>query len=95
MTDSKISNKRDNSRMPVTLTVEITHESIGTVELKTRDMSNGGIFVIIDSDPGLEVGLEVMVKVKGKLGDGEEPPTLKMKVVRAEPQGFGLKFIEI
>ena len=94
MMDSKFNNKRDNSRMPVTLTVEITHESIGTIELKTRDMSNGGIFVIIDKKPGLTVGLEVLVKVKGKLGDGEEPPTLKMKVVRAEPQGYGLKFLD-
>ncbi len=95
MADSNFTNKRDNSRMPVTLTVEISHETIGTVELKTRDMSNSGIFVIIDKDPGLTVGLEVMVRVKGRLGDGEEPPTLKMQVVRAEPQGFGLKFLEI
>jgi hypothetical protein len=95
MTESKIDNKRANSRMPVTLTVEVTHESIGTVELKTRDMSNGGIFVFIDKDPGLNVGLEVLVKVKGQLGDGEEPPTLKMEVVRAEQQGLGLKFLDI
>ncbi len=95
MSENNFNNKRGDSRMPVTLTVEVTHESVGTLELKTRDMSNGGIFVFLDADPGLPIGLEVTVKVKGRLGDGEEPPTLQMEVVRAEPLGFGLKFLDL
>ncbi len=80
--------------MPVTLVVEVTHEELGSFELKTRDMSNGGIFVIVDKDHGLIVGHQVLVKVKGRLGDGEEPPTLKMEIVRTESEGLGLKFID-
>ncbi len=80
--------------MPINLQVEVTHESIGTVELRTLNISNGGIFVIVEGELKLDVGERVKVKVKGNLGDGEEPPIVDMKIVRVEPLGLGLKFLE-
>jgi len=93
MPQNKLDNQRSDSRMPINIQVEITHDSIGTIELRTSNMSNGGIFVIVEGEINLEIGTTVKVKVKGKLGDGEEPPLVDMEVVRIEPVGIGLKFV--
>lgn len=93
MPQNKLDNQRSDSRMPINLQVEVTHASIGTVELRTLNISNGGIFVIVEGELSLAVGTQVKVKVKGKLGDGEDPPLVDMQVVRIEPLGIGLKFI--
>ncbi len=79
--------------MPINLQVEVTHESIGTVELRTLNISNGGIFVIVEGKLDIPVGTCVKVKVKGTLGDGDAPPIVDMEVVRVEPLGIGLKFL--
>jgi len=87
-------NSRQHFRTAATLVVEVYHEELGSFKLKTRDLSNGGIFVIVDDEHGLKIGHKLTVKVKSKLGKNVEPPTLKMEVVRSEPAGLGLKFID-
>ncbi len=93
MAQNTAENNRSDSRMPINLQVEVTHKNIGTVELRTLNISNGGIFVIVEGELKLPVGSCVKVKVKGTLGDGEEPPVVDMEIVRVEPLGIGLKFL--
>jgi len=40
------------------------------------------------------LGIEFTVRLKNQLGDGEEPPTNRAKVVRHEGDGVGLEFLE-
>lgn len=85
-------NNRRHQRLPVNFEVEVTHEVYGTQILRTRNISDGGVFLVTESP--LEVGVVVSVRLRGCLGSGEEPPTLRMRVVRVETMGCGLEFID-
>lgn len=84
--------RRNFRRMRVNFSVEVYHPLYGVSELKTRDMSDGGIFISVDSSKGLPPeGTIVSVKVKGL--HGAEEPVLDMKVVRDTYDGVGLRFL--
>ncbi|MBS3805365.1 MAG: PilZ domain-containing protein [Oleiphilaceae bacterium] len=57
----------------------------------TRDISDGGIFVILEDDAALAIGDRVQVQVQGMPGSA---PVLDMVVVRKTIDGFGLQFDE-
>ncbi len=85
-------NNRRHSRLPVNFEVEMTHVVLGTQILRTRNISDGGVFLVTENPPA--VGEIVQVRLRGCLGSGEEPPTLSMRVVRVETLGCGLEFLE-
>jgi hypothetical protein len=60
----------------------------------TRNISDTGIFLVASGDGTPPIGTVVRVRLQGNLGGGDEPPTLLMKVVREEPAGIGLTFVE-
>lgn len=86
-----MSDKREHIRTPMTCRIRIEHESLGELEVKTRDISDGGVFVILDPERVPPVGSIVTGQVQGLM---EAAPILQMEVVRVEPQGVGLRFLD-
>ncbi len=94
MTDSKEktakSEKRTATRTPFNAKVKITHSSSGEFFYHTRDISDTGIFVVVNTEhnfPGL--GSEVKVQMQGL---PIPAPVLDMVVVRRGMDGYGLHF---
>ena len=82
--------KRRHIRTPLACRIKITHESMGEIIVKTRDISDGGVFVVLEPDQVPPVGTHVTGQVQGLM---DEAPILEMEVVRVEPAGVGLKFV--
>jgi len=86
--------QRRHLRIGVEVDIEMTEPGKNSLDVHTRNISDGGLFIILDRTPMPELGSLVKVKLKHTLGDGEEPPTNLARVVRHEPEGIGLKFID-
>jgi hypothetical protein len=86
-----MSEHRDCVRTPFRSKIKITHESIGTIETVTRDISNKGVFLLMDDVKVPPIGSIV----KGQVLDlpGGNAPILDMEVVRESPNGIGLRFV--
>lgn len=72
--------------------VEITHPSLGMMELRARDLSEGGIFVLLGNQIAPPVGTVVKARIKRHTGLINENP-VDMEVVHHQGGGMGLKFI--
>lgn len=82
--------KRQSPRTPMACRIKIQHESIGEIVVQTRDISDGGVFVVMDGEQMPPEGAIVSGQVQGMM---HEAPVVTMEVVRVEPEGLGLKFI--
>jgi len=87
-----MSDKREHARTPMACRIKIQHESIGELMVKTRDISDGGVFVILEPDQVPPVGSVVTGQVQGMM---VEAPIVEMEVVRVEPEGVGLRFLAV
>lgn len=85
-----MSDKREYLRTPITCRIKIVHAELGEMLVKTRDLSDGGVFVLLDPDQAPPIGSFVTGQVQGLMDDA---PILEMEVVRAEPEGIGLRFV--
>lgn len=85
-----MSNQRQHPRTPLTVSVKIFHETIGERIVKTRNISDGGLFLVTDPSELPQIGEQVTGSVQGMM---ENPPVLTMQIVRAEPDGVGLQFL--
>lgn len=83
--------RRVHLRTPYVCRIKVTHASIGTGVVKTRDVSDGGLFLITDGVEMPPVGTLVQGQVQETL---REAPMVKMEVVRIEPAGIGLRFLD-
>lgn len=83
--------QRQHIRTRLTSSVKLTHESTGTIEVKTQDISDGGIYLVLPSGDLPAVGSQVQVQL---IDTPFEAPVLEMLIVRLEKNGIGLKFIE-
>lgn len=82
--------KRQYLRTRLTVKFKLYHPVLGERTVTTRDVSEGGVFLILD-DPGvLPVGAKVMGQAQGL---AEEAPRVEMEVVRYEAAGLGLRFV--
>ena len=70
--------------------VKITHPSFGELTATTKDISDGGIFLVTEGHEMPPVGTIIQGQVQGLTGDA---PILKMEIMRAMPEGIGLRFI--
>ncbi|BFM21900.1 PilZ domain-containing protein [Gilvimarinus japonicus] len=86
-----MSDKREHLRTPITCSIKIVHAELGEMLVKTRDLSDGGVFVLLDPEQAPPIGSRVTGQVQGLM---EEAPIVAMEVVRAEPEGIGLRFVE-
>ncbi len=83
--------KRRHERMPLCARIRISHESFGTRIVKTRDISHGGVYLVIDDFQMPASGTVIQGQIQD---DHMDRPVVNMEVVRLEPAGVGLKFIE-
>ncbi|GGY87331.1 PilZ domain-containing protein [Cellvibrio zantedeschiae] len=83
--------KRRHIRTPLACRIKVTHGSEEMI-VKTRDISDGGVFVVLEPDQVPPVGTQVTGQVQGLMDDA---PILEMEVVRVEPEGVGLRFINL
>jgi len=84
-------NKRRHSRVPLNVEVKISHPDIGELIVKTRNLSDGGLFIVADPTAMPPIGEIVQGQVQAESGDF---PVVSMKIVRTEDDGLGLQFIE-
>lgn len=84
--------KRRHTRTPLACRIKIIHDSMGEIVVKTRDISDGGVFVVLEADQVPPIGTHVTGQVQGLMDDA---PVLEMEVVRVEPSGVGLRFVNL
>lgn len=82
--------KRRHVRTPFVCRIKIIHDSVGELLVKTRDISDGGVFVVLEPEHIPPIGTQLSGQVQGLI---EDAPVLDMEVVRVEPSGVGLRFI--
>lgn len=70
--------------------IKISHESIGEILVKTRDISDGGVFVVLEPEQIPPIGTRLTGQVQGLMDDA---PVLELEVVRVESTGVGLRFV--
>ena len=84
-------NNRAAVRTPFKSRIRITHESFGSFETYTRDISDSGVYLFLNGEFYLDLGSVISAQVIGL--PGGEAPQLKMEVVRLDDEGAGLKFV--
>jgi c-di-GMP-binding flagellar brake protein YcgR len=83
--------KRRHVRTSFACRIKITHDSVGELLVKTRDISDGGVFVVLEPEQIPAIGTRISGQVQGLM---EDAPVLQMEVVRVEPAGVGLRFLQ-
>ncbi len=84
--------RREHSRTALSAKVKVEHATLGEFLFSTRDISDGGIFIVVESDPfEPALGDRVQVQVQGL---PVPAPVLEMVVVRKTNDGFGLQFAD-
>jgi hypothetical protein len=89
---SKEFNRRRSVRTPLRAAVKLTHPQIGAVEVHTRDISDGGAFVLAEEQALPALGEVVEVQLQGL--SGEAVPVVRMRVVRVDKEGIGLQLLD-
>ncbi|MEK8081987.1 PilZ domain-containing protein [Pseudomonas sp. XK-1] len=86
-----MSNHRSNVRTPLKVRLRIEHPLHGELILTTRDISDCGVYVLMDqAQDKLSIGERVRGQVQGL---PMEAPILQLEVVRVEAMGVGLRFV--
>jgi hypothetical protein len=86
-----MSNSRKNVRTPLKVRLRIDHPVHGEMLVTTRDISECGVYVLMDQAQSmLAMGEQVQGQVQGL---PMEAPILTLEVVRVEALGVGLRFV--
>lgn len=86
------SDRREYSRTAMSAKVKVRHDTQGEYVFSTRDISDGGVFIVVDQEPFVpQVGDRLTVQVQGL---PVPAPELRMVVVRKTVDGYGLQFEE-
>jgi len=72
--------------------VKLSHPKVGEQHSHTRDISEGGAFIMAEGIVLPEIGDVVEVQVQGL--PGEAAPVVRMKVVRIDKEGVALEFLD-
>ena len=83
--------KRRHERMPLCVKIRITHDSFGSVVIKTRNISDNGVYLVGDELEMPPPGSVVEGQIQDEYG---ERPIVRMEVVRVDSEGAGLKFLD-
>jgi len=82
--------RREHIRTAMSAKVKVVHEELGEFIFSTRDISDGGVFIVVDTEPfAPNLGDTVTVQVQGL---PVPAPILEMVVVRKANDGYGLQF---
>lgn len=87
-----MSNNREHPRIPLRCTVKIWHEEFGEALVQSKDVSDGGLFLVIEPDNYVipPVGTVLNGQVQGLMDDA---PIVQMEVVRTTDKGIGLRYL--
>jgi len=80
--------KRQHERTALSVDVRLSHESFGEIDAKTRDLSDGGVYVWTEGILLPPAGSVIQVQVQG-IPDAAIVP---MKIMRKESEGAGLMY---
>jgi hypothetical protein len=83
---------RRHIRVATSAIVEMQHPLLGLIEVKARDLSDGGIFALMGTQPAPPLGTEMLVRIKRYTGTINHEP-VRMRVVHHQAGGVGLAFI--
>lgn len=83
--------QRRFARVPSSAIVEMQHPVLGMIEVKARDLSDGGIFVMMGQYPAPPIGTTLLVRIKRHTGLINQEP-IAMQVVHHQGGGVGLAF---
>lgn len=86
-----VQDQRRHRRMQVQMKVQLTHPDLGVIELMTKDVSEAGLYVLVDDCFDLPLGERVQVRTI-KLGEDQKEVSevLSMRIVRKDSDGIGL-----
>jgi len=86
--------KREQEREEVSLSVEVLDPPhLGKVQLRTRDLSKKGAFLLLKKEQCLAVGRVLSLRMSGILW-GEETSTVSARVIHVNEEGMGLQFLD-
>lgn len=87
-----MSDQRNNTRTPLKVKLKLVHPEHGEMLVTTRDISDCGVYILMDQAHAL---LSVGEQVEGQVqGLPMEAPILRMEVIRVEALGVGLRFLQ-
>lgn len=84
--------QREHPRSSSGTVVEMSHPSLGVMEAKAGDLSDGGIFVYTGIHTPPPQGTVLKVKIKRFTGVINTDP-VSMRVVHVQSNGIGLSFV--
>ena len=85
--------RREHTRIQLPLLVELQHPSFGRRDCVARDISEGGVYVHVETS-GIHRGAKLKLTLKNpNTVDSQPTPTVAMEVRRVEPDGLGLAFV--
>jgi PilZ domain len=87
--------KRRSPRKSVKLSIKLTYPSGDSQLVHTRDISDSGVFLILDKLDKPSIGELVTVELLDDIQNTEVFPSSEAIVVRQESEGIGLAFIEM
>ena len=82
--------RRIHRRKLVNARVLLKHPTIGEHKTYTHDISDGGVFVLLQNTPDLPAGSELDMQL---LDSGQPDVVFKMEIARIDKLGYGLKFL--
>jgi hypothetical protein len=80
--------KRRSPRIDLEDNILLSHPDVGTLCLKTRDVSDGGVYLFTADFP-LSEGDEVVLQSQAM----PDAPQVRARICRRDPQGIGLQFL--
>ena len=84
-------NGRRHIRYPIKVDVKISHPDFGVKMVKTENISESGLFILVEPTEMPSVGERVQGQIQS---DEEELPVVTMEIVRIAENGLGLKYID-
>jgi hypothetical protein len=89
---------RQHERFPIEVEVEVVLPKkllfSEKRRMRTRDMSQGGLFLETDGRPSPPVGAELRVRVINDDPGAEPMPVVRARVVRVNKDGMAVSFLE-
>jgi hypothetical protein len=81
--------KRRDIRHPLCVDVKVSHAMIGEKIVKTKNISDSGLFILVEPTEMPPVG-EI---IKGQIQGMPDAPIVDMEIVRTCDDGMGLRFL--
>ena len=88
--DDRSQSRRRAVRTPLCVTVMVLDEGAEPLCVRTRDISDGGVFLLMD-EPHPPIGEILRIQVVG-LGSGEAP-IVEVRVKRSTREGIGCAYL--